>query len=492
MSTDGVIRVEGTDRTFHRGRILVVLLLPLAMSLMAVSSVNVALHAIEAGLGASDSDIQWVLAGYALAFGIGLIPAGRAGDVLGRGTFFVVGLVIFIASSLVCGLAPTPLVLNLARLGQGVGASIFNPQITGMIQQYFSGQARARAYSLFGLVISASVAIGPLVAGAIIEALGPEAGWRWAFGVNIPFGVLAVVLAFAWLPFETERKRRWHRANDTAHLLEKVDLDPVGALLVGAAVVCAMLPFMSGGNVAAFALLPVAAALLWLWWRWERQYDDRGRSPLVDLDLFGFRSFRNGFGVSGVMFTGITSTFAVVALFLQSGRGVSALDVGLIGLPNAVGSAAAAIWVSRHILTHGRRVVIGSLVSMVAGTVLAIGVGWLMATAGLSHWWLALPLTLNGIGMGALNPANQTLALLDVPHAQAGTASGVKLTVERIGTAVGTALITGVFFAVHDQRGWDAGFASAYTVVAVVLCMALLLAVIDARQHATPAATSGA
>lgn len=494
-STDaagGEALADGGGRPFHAGRVLVVLLLPLGMALMAVSSVNVALYAIEAGLGASPSDIQWVLAGYALSFGIGLIPAGRAGDVLGRGSFFVVGLTIFILASLACGLAPTPLALNVARLVQGVGASIYNPQVTGMIQQYFTGQARARAYSLMGLVISASLAVGPLVSGAIISALGPEAGWRWAFGIYIPFGVLAVALAFVWLPFETERRRRRLRGEGNGHLLERIDLDPVGALLVAAAVVCAMLPFTSGGNPVAFVLLPVAAGLLWAWVRWERRYDDRGRAPLVDLDLFRYRSFRNGMSVSGVMFTGITSTFAVGALFLQSAYGVSPLEVGLLALPNAIASAAAAIWVGRHILVRGRAIVVAALACMVLGSLLSMAVVWLMDAAGVSFWWLALTFMLSGVGMGALNPSNQTLAMLDVPVEQSGTAAGVKLTVERIGTAVGTALITGVFFAVHDSGGWDLAFTAAFCVVSVILTLALLLAVVDARQHREPvAAASG-
>src|SRR5699024_6137176 len=122
-------------------------------------------------------------------FGVALIPAGRAGDVLGRGSLFVVGAAIFTLASLACELAPNPLVLNLARIVQGLGAGVLAPQVTGMIQQYFHGGGRARAFALFGVVIAGSVAVGPILAGAVIELVGPETGWRWAFFTYLPVGL---------------------------------------------------------------------------------------------------------------------------------------------------------------------------------------------------------------------------------------------------------------------------------------------------------------
>lgn len=487
MQNGNLIRVEGSDRDFHRLKILFVLLLPLAMSLMAVSSVNVALHTIETGLGATASDLQWVLSGYALAFGISLIPAGRAGDVLGRGSVFVIGLVLFIAASLACGLAPTPLLLNVARLVQGVGAGLFNPQIVGMIQQYFTGGGRARAFALFGLTISVSVAVGPVLAGAIIQALGPEAGWRGAFWVNIPVGVLGLVLALAWFPFGKERRRR--AARKAAHggrrvrESQSVDLDPVGSLLVALAVLCLMLPFMVRTVPAVWLLLAVAPAVVWAWLKWERRYSASGRDPMIDLALFRFRSFSNGTLVSGTMFIGAATTFVLVALFLQSGLGVGALQTGLIGLPNAVVSGAASLWAGRHVMTIGRRLVIWGLSAMIAGTLISVGVAALTATAGVSFWWLALPLCLNGFGMGVIGSANQTLSLEDVPVTYGGTAGGAKQTVERVGTAVGNALITGVFFAVHAVSDWTWAFGVGFLVIALILMVAFGLAVADYRYH---------
>ncbi|MDO5534230.1 MAG: MFS transporter [Propionibacteriaceae bacterium] len=481
MSDPNIIRVPGTERTFHRLKVLFVLLLPLAMSLMALSAVNVALPTIELSLDATPSDVQWILSGYALALGVTLIPAGRAGDVLGRGSWFVVGLVLFVVASLACGLAPTPFLLNVGRIVQGIGAGIFSPQVTGMIQQYFTGQGRAKAFAMFGLVISASVAVGPVLTGAIIQALGPEDGWRWAFFIYIPIGVLAVALALAWFPFETERQRRSPAAD--APRAARLDLDPVGTLLLTVAILALMYPFMAH-QAWAWWLLPLAPVVLWLWVRWERRYAARGHEPMVDMTLFGFRSFRNGMLVSGVMFLGIASTFAVLALFLQNGLHVPAVAVGLVGLPNAVLSAYASWWSVKYVLTHGRRLIFWMLVLMAIGIVLSMAVA-LAIPAGAPWWLLGGTLALNGFAMGAIGSANQTLSLQDVPHVHGGTAGGIKQTVERIGAALGNAMIVGIFFG-FVSAGWTTAFVAAYAAVTVCILAAAAIATFDERQHRTP------
>ncbi|WP_406711483.1 MFS transporter [Trueperella pyogenes] len=145
------IRVAGSDRTYDRNKLLVVLLLPLMMTLLQVSSVNNILTSLARALSASDSQIQWVLSGYALAVGIVLVPAGRLGDMFGRSSAFIVGMAVFTLSSLFVGLSSDPTLLSSMRIIQGAGAGILAPQTTGLIQRYFVGQARAKAFALFGL-----------------------------------------------------------------------------------------------------------------------------------------------------------------------------------------------------------------------------------------------------------------------------------------------------------------------------------------------------
>ncbi len=156
----------------NKNWILATLLIPLAMSLIAVSSVNVALASIGKGLQTTDAQLQWVLSGYTLVVGVTLVPAGRLGDMYSRRTMFIFGLIAFVTGSFLSGLAPSALSLNAARVIQGVGAGMYSPQIMGMIQQFFQGRERAKAFGLLGMVVSFSVALGPVLAGAIISLAG--------------------------------------------------------------------------------------------------------------------------------------------------------------------------------------------------------------------------------------------------------------------------------------------------------------------------------
>lgn len=478
MDDSNLIRVEGSDRHYSRNKVLVVLLIPLAMALMAISSINVALPAIETGIGASDSDLQWLLSGYALSFGITLVPAGRAGDILGRGTLFVTGVLLFAFASLSCGLATTPLWLNLSRLVQGIGSGLNSPQISGMITQYFVGHRRARAFGLFGLVIAMSVAAGPLTTGLIIQAFGPASGWRFSFLLNFPLGLIAVGLGLWWFPFETERKRR--RA-DRSLPGPRLDLDPVGATLLASVVLCFMLPFM-WRRPAAFALLAVGAVLLVLWVAWERRYQARGREPMVDLGLFSHTSFTVGSVISTLQFLGGTSIFAVVAIYLQTGLDVPAVYTGLIGLPNAALSALMAVVASRRALRLGRTLQPVALGLVLLGVLGCIGVSWGIETYGWAFWWLMAPLGVAGVGAGTMGSVNQTLSLIDIPHTVGGTASAIKQTGERIATAIGNAMVTAVFFSLATQ-GWTFAYQMSYLVIAAVIAAAMMVAAWDRRVH---------
>ncbi|MDO5723664.1 MAG: MFS transporter [Flaviflexus sp.] len=487
MSPDE-IRVPGTSRVYSRRRILIVLLLPLAMALIAVSAINVALPAVATGLGASDSQLQWVVAGYALTFGVFLVPAGRAGDVLGRGVFYVAGVVIFTAASLWCGLATNPTSLNIARALAGLGAGFMNPQSLGMVQQYFSGLARARAFALFGMVISLSVAFGPVLSGTVITWLGPQLGWRASFLVNVPLGLLAIALSLTWLPFQREREL-WRSRRTVGSPTEKIDLDPLGAIVLSASVASFMWPFMTKGSSARWIALPLSALLAWTWVVWERRYASSGRSPLIRLELFSLPSFAYGTAISGLFFLGAPSVFVTMAIFLQSGLGTSAMIAGLIGLPNALASAICAGYVAKRVLRTGPLIVVISVIAALLGVAASALVIYGVEHWGLSFWWLLATLGLMGAGQGAFGAANQTLALADVPPEDGGAAGGVKSTAERLGTAVGVAVVTGVLFSVGAMAGWTWGAVAACLVNVAFLLLSLIGSLRDwARSHPREAA----
>jgi len=464
----------------RRWRILSVLLVAIFMSLVGVSIINVVLPSIQGGLGASDSELQWVLTGYALTFGVVLVAAGRAGDILGRGPLFIVGVALFTLSSIAGGLAPDPLSLNVARVVQGLGSGLLNPQAVGMIQQYFRGPERGRAYGALGSVIGVSVAVGPVIGGLIVQLAGEAHGWRWTFLVNVPVGIAAIVLALRWLP----RPLRNPRQRGSRSVVR--DLDPVGAVLLGLAVLALLLPFVErtlgpGG----WLVLPLGLALLAVWVWWERRYRDRGHAPMVDLALFRVRSFTTGTLIAGLYFMGVTSVWVLVALYVQNGLGRSALEAGLIGMPAAVLSAFTANWSGRRVTRHGRRIVVGGIVSAIVGLGLSIAVVQLVETGHASVWWMLLTLAFIGGAQGLVITPNQTITLGEVPLEYAGSAGGVLQTGQRIGTAMGLGVITAVAFAVLDTGGWPLAVTAGFTTTAGLLLVTLVIAVVDVRGERT-------
>lgn len=469
----------------HRWRILAVLLGVIFMSLMGVSIVNVALPSIQQGLAADQSDLQWVLSGYALTFGVILVAAGRAGDILGRGGIFLVGVGIFTASSIAAGLAPDAMWLNTARFIQGIGSGLLNPQGIGMIQQYFRGEARGRAFGYFGTVVGFSVAIGPVLGGFLIEVGGPDLGWRLAFLVNVPIGIAAIILGFRWFPkplFQRPPGSAPNGAGQAAGWLGS--LDPVGSVLLGLALLAILYPFMeSRGSTISWALLPAGVALVWLWVVWERRCARIGHTPMVDLDIFRTSSFTNGTLIMTLYFMGITSVWVLVALYLQDGQGKTAFESGLFGVPAALLSAYTAHWSGRRVSTYGRKIVIGGLVLTLLGLAASIAVVLLYEGFDLNVWWLLLSLSFIGLGQGAVISPNQTLTLAEVPLEYAGSSGAIMQTGQRIGTSVGIAIITAAVFAVLAIWSWSIAVMIGFGLIALVVLTALGVAFKDQRDR---------
>ena len=466
----------------NRWRILLVLLAAIFMSLIAVSIVNVALPAIQTGVDASESDLQWVLSGYALTFGVVLVAAGRAGDILGRGGIFVLGVSVFTAASIACSFAPSAEWLNIARFVQGVGSGLLNPQGVGMIQQYFRGAERGRAFGYFGSTVGVSVAIGPVLGGLLIQLGGPDFGWRLTFLVNVPVGILTLVLALLWFPKPLLRRRPAGDPGSAA----RASMDPVGSLLLGLAVLAILFPFMeSRTSASTWLLLPVGIGLLFAWVRWERRYAARGRSPMVDLAIFRTRSFTNGTIIVTLYFLGMTSIWVIVALYMQQGAGKTALEAGLVGIPSAVLSAVAANWAGRRVMKYGRKIVIAGLYCALLGLALSVGVALLHDAIGLSVWWLMLTLSFIGIAQGSVISPNQTLTLAEVPLQYAGSSGAIMQTGQRMGTSIGIAVITAAVFVSLQVAAWSTAVAVGFSLIALVVLSALLVAYKDQRDRRT-------
>ena len=450
----------------RRWRILAVSLVVGFMSLLDVTIVNVAVPSIRAGLDTSAATVQWVVSGYALAFGMTLVAGGRLGDAHGRRRMMTLGLVGFVVSSAAVGLAPDAAAIVVARLLQGASAGLLTPQNSGLIQQLFRGDERGRAFGMFGFTVAVASATGPLIGGALIALLGEEDGWRSLFLVNVPIGLVALVMIRRLVPDNV----------DTTDRDPRIDL--TGALLLGLTVLAVLYPLISleGGAGLPLVLLLAAPPLAWAFVRWEQRIVGRGRPPLLDVSLLRtLPGYANGLLVGTLYFTGFTGIFLVLSVHLQEGVGFSPLHTALLLTPFALGAATTSPLAGRLVGRIGRRVTLLALTVMMTGTSLS---AWLVTSPPGSLWWTLAPaMFLAGVGGGGVISPNFTLTLAEVPPRMGGAAGGALQTGQRIGSALGAALLMTVYQASLGLTSPDVAARAALLAALVVLAIALAAAV---------------
>ena len=476
----------------RRWRAFIVVLAAGFMTLLDVSIVNVALPSIEAGLGATASHIQWIVAGYSLAFGLSLVPAGRLGDVFGRRRLFLIGLVGFVVASAACGFAQDSAMLAAMRIVQGLFAGVMNPQVIALIQELFRGPERAKAFGWFGMTIGVSTAIGPMLGGILVSGLGPEYGWRSVFLINVPIGLAVIPLAARFLP-SLKRSDTSGEAAPARPTRTKLGLDAPGLVLIGGIVLAIMWPFVSGSeregdlSSAPWWMLGVALALVGVLIAWEGFQDRRGRPVVLPRSLVRNRGFVMGACLGAVFFAGFSGMFIVITMYYQQGLGLPAWVSGLSQMPFAVASAIAAARSGARVNVKGRAVVTRGLVTMATGLLGVVAVA-LVLPQDVGAWIIPAFLFVAGWGSGFVISPNQALTLADVPTEQAGTASGMLQTLQRLGGSVGLALVTTVFFTrVAVGHGSPESYSQAlvlstsYTILMVLI--ATIIAVADSRRR---------
>jgi EmrB/QacA subfamily drug resistance transporter len=415
--------------------ILAVVLVGSFMAVLDTTIVNVALPSIAVGTHAESAALEWIVSGYALAFGLALVPAGRIGDRYGYKRLFIGGLTLFTLASLACGLSQNPGELIAARIVQGFGAGIYYPAVSATIQRLFSGRERSRAFGLLGGTVGVSTAVGPLIGGLLIQVAGKQDGWRWVFLVNLFIGVVAIPAAARLLP----RRQR----------SEPHDLDLVGNGLLAATLLLLLFPLVEGRTdgwpVWSWLCLAGAAAVGALLAVWEVRLSRRDGEPVIQVRLLHHRSFAMGQLLALLYFAGFTSLFFTLSILWQQGLGRSALATGLLVVPFALGSLLSAANSDRFSTRFGRTVIIAGIVAMLVG----LGFVLLALRAGApqpSAWLFTAPLALAGLGNGLVIAPNQDFVLGAVPKRQAGTAGAALITAQRIGAAIGIAVVGTALF----------------------------------------------
>jgi EmrB/QacA subfamily drug resistance transporter len=450
-----------------------------ALTILDLSKVNVGLPSIESSLDAGPSSLQLIVAGYALAFGLALVPSGRLGDLKSRKLMFVIGLTAFTLASLFCALAPTIELLVVGRIVQGVAAGIQMPQVLGLVQQLFQGKERGRAFGLFGAMIGIATAFGPTLGGLLIAAGGPEDGWRLLFWMNIPLGAAAIVFALRLLPAESTAPK------------EKQALDLVGIALLGVAILTLMLPFVlttgQGDDPRRWFFLIGFVAATALFVLWEQRYKARGKSPVVHFSLFRTASYRNGTLIATVYFCALPATFLLTTLYLQQGLGLEPVYAGMTTIPFALTSAVAALYGGRLVDTYGRSLVVLGLVLVLVGFVLILLAATLTEPA-VTPWAMGVGMLVAGAGGGFVISPNQTLTLAEVPVEMGGVAGSMGQVGQRAGTAIGTAVAVSTFYSIIAGEGasldaYHDAYRGGFFVVLGLITLALVLGLLDLRAR---------
>ncbi|MDU0302524.1 MFS transporter [Streptomyces sp. PAL114] len=415
------------------------------MDLVDVTIVNIAVPSIQRDEGATFSQIQWITAGYALAFAAGLVTGGRLGDIHGRKRIFLLGIGGFTLASALCGFAVNPEMLVASRILQGAMAALMVPQVLSIVHATFPAHERGKVFGLFGAIVGLGAVSGPLLGALLTEwnLFGLE--WRPIFLINLPVGVAGLVLGSRFI---TESKAP-----------RALKLDLAGVALITLALLLLLYPLTRGrelgwpvwGYVSMAGALVVFAALV----AYERAKGARDGSPLIELSLFRVKSFAAGIAVQTVFGVGLGVFFLVWTLYMQVGLGWSALRAGLTGVPFSVAvSAAAGMSVQLLVPRFGRKVLQAGALVMAAGVLIYL-VEAERYGLGITSWQMVLPLVVMGAGMGLIVAPLTDAVLSEVPREHAGSASGLINTVQQMGHALGLGLVSVVFFGVIDDRLTD-------------------------------------
>ncbi|MFJ6721135.1 MULTISPECIES: MFS transporter [unclassified Streptomyces] len=448
------------------------------MDLVDVTIVNIAIPSMRADFGASTSAIQWITAGYALAFAAGLITGGRLGDIYGRKRLFLIGIAGFTAASALCGIAANPSVLVASRILQGGMAAMMVPQVLAIIHVTFPPHERGKVFGMFGAIVGLGAVSGPMLGALLTEwnLLGLE--WRPIFLINLPVGIAGVILG---AKFITESKAP-----------KALRLDLIGVVLATLALVMLIFPLTHGREndwpLWGFVCMAAAPLLFVGFIAYEKYKIRKDGSPLVELSLFSIKSFAGGIAVQLTFGIATGIFFLVWTLYMQMGLGWTPLRAGTTGIPFSIAvSAAAGMSVQKLVPRFGRKVLQAGALAMAAGLLLYI---WESSHYGMAiaSWQMAAPLVVMGIGMGLIVAPLTDTVLSQVPREHAGSASGLINTTGQMGNALGLGLTSVVFFGViDDDMVYGAPYVEAFRsalwwVVAVLVVIFAVMFMLPRKQ----------
>ncbi|MFI8308911.1 MFS transporter [Streptomyces sp. NPDC085927] len=452
MTSPTPLTQTGVQPDSRRWIALAIVMTAAFIDLVDVTIVNIAIPSIQRDMDATIGQIQWITAGYALAFASGLITGGRLGDIFGRKRLFLVGVASFTLASAICGFAPNSEILVTARVLQGAAASLMVPQVLSIVHATFPAHERGKVFGLFGAIVGLGGISGPLLGALLTEWDLFGLDWRLIFLINLPVGIAALVLGRVYV---SESK--------APHALR---LDLVGVVLVTLGLLMLVYPLTRGrelgwplwGHLMMAGSLVVLGVLV----AYEKRKARKDNSPLIELSLFRMPSFSAGIGVQ-IAFGVVTGVFFLVwTLYMQIGLGWSILRAGLTGIPFSIATTVAAgLSVQMLVPKFGRMVLQAGALTMASGM---LAYAWAADQYGadITSWQMALPLAVIGTGMGLITAPLTNAVLADVPREHSGSASGLINTTLQMGNALGLGLTSVVFFALIGDDLSPASLGPAY------------------------------
>lgn len=450
----------------YRWLVLTVVLVAEIMDLLDATIVNVGGPALAQELNASPTELQWVIGGYALALGSGLILGGRLGDRFGRRNMFLFGLIGFTLASLACALAPTVLVLIVLRFVQGFLGAMLLPQGFGLIRDAFPPAEFGKAFAAYGPAFGLGGILGPVIGGFLIQANVFGLGWRAVFLVNVPIGIIAAIISWRFV--------------QKAPADKSIKIDIFGALLVILSSGLLVYPLIQGQEAGwplwTYLMLAASVAGFLLFARLEVVARRNGRTTLIDPTIFKNRGYTFGLAGLGIYFAGFTGVYLILTLFLQFGEKFTSAEAGIANIPIALGSAIGGI-VSGAFLAEkigGRFTLqIGAVIQLVGVALLWFA---LPSLTDFSIWQLVPGLVVSGIGTGLIAAPIFDTILSTVAPQQSGSASGVLSAVQSVFSSVGVAIFGTVFFTYALVGQADVGFRTGLIVQVVVVVLFVIVA----------------
>ena len=451
----------------HRKFGVAALFLATFMNVLDVTIVNLALPAIQRELDATATQLEWILIVYVLTFASGLLPFGRFGDAFGRKRVFSLGVAVFLASSIVCGLAPNIETLIGARAVQGLGAAMMVPQVLAIVHVMFAGNEKGKVIGLFGTVTALGAVAGPLIGGLLVSADIAGLAWRPIFLMNLPLGLLCLAGALRYVP--------------SVEASGSIKPDWAGSILFAVAIATVTYPLTEGRHLGwpwwCFALLGFSAGLAVLFVRMQHRRARVGQPQILPSSLMMDRFFVRGLVIVTSFFAGIAAAHFMLSIYLQSGIGFSALQAGLASAPHPVGVMIASSLTGRFGERWlDARIAVGALM-------LLAGMIWLRSVLGslstsVTPADLLLPMLTIGLGMGTAIAAMFQSVLSRVAPSDAGAGSGVLQAFQQVGFAIGIGIVGQIFFKGLEQSRSPMDYVqSAQTALLFPICVYLLLAV---------------